>query len=222
VNQTARAKESDQALAEKIVRHALIDRVAHWLMAGCVLILLVTAFFPILGVEFAWVTIHWVTGLVLVFSVLAHTLRSLLFKSLKSMWFGAADLRDVLSNLAWNLRRTNQPPSKPGKYSVAQKLIHHGFAAVVLMTMLTGCLMLAKIDTPWWERNPYFLGDFVWGIVYIVHDLSALTLITMVIAHVYFAFRPEKFQYLRAMLLGWITRQEYEDHHDADRWQVDK
>ena len=52
-------------VVSKIVRHALLDRLLHWATAVCVLVLLATAFLPILGIEFAWVTIHWVAGILL-------------------------------------------------------------------------------------------------------------------------------------------------------------
>jgi formate dehydrogenase subunit gamma len=189
-------------------------------MALCVLVLMATAFLPILGIDFAWVGIHWSTGLVLAVLVLAHSVRSLIAKSIKSMWIGRDDLVAVVDELRWNLRLTSRVPGKPGKYSLAQKLIHHAFAVVVLTTIVTGFLMLAKIDTPLWERNPYLLSDPVWGIVYVLHGLAALLLITMIISHVYFAFRPEKLHFLRSMLLGWITRREFELYHDPDRWQA--
>jgi cytochrome b subunit of formate dehydrogenase len=57
-------------------------------------------------------------------------------------------------------------------------------------------------------------------VVYVVHGLSALMLITMVMTHVYFALRPEKAMFLRSMVRGWITRGEYETMHDPQRWQV--
>ena len=57
--------------------------------------------------------------------------------------------------------------------------------------------------------------------VYVVHDLAALALITLVMVHVYFALRPEKLHFTRSMVLGWITRREYEEHHDTARWTVD-
>jgi hypothetical protein len=47
-------------------------------------------------------------------------------------------------------------------------------------------------------------------------------LVTMVMMHVYFALRPEKLKFTRAMILGWITRREFEEHHDPQRWQVDR
>ncbi|HEX5046776.1 MAG TPA: cytochrome b/b6 domain-containing protein [Gammaproteobacteria bacterium] len=209
------------ASAPKVFRHALVDRVFHWVTAVCVLTLLATAFLPILGVKFDWVNIHWITGVVLTIAVLFHLVRSLLWQSVRTMWIGGADVREALAILRTTLRRSGTPP-KPGKYSFAQKLVHLFFAAVVLTAIVTGGLMLAHVETPWWRPNAYLLSDASWGVVYVLHDFAALSLITMVITHVYFALRPEKLLFTRAMLRGWITRREYEEHHDPNRWQVDR
>jgi formate dehydrogenase subunit gamma len=194
----------------------------HWSSAVCVLVLMATAFLPILGVEFGWVTIHWATGLVLIAAVLFHIVRVLFWRGLRSMWLGTRDVRDAVAVVSATLRRDATPLPKPGKYSVAQKFIHHAFAVVVLTASITGGMMLARIDTPWWQRNPYLLPDSVWGVVYVLHGLAALLLITMVMMHIYFALRPEKRLFLRAMLRGWITRKEFAEHHDPQRWQVDR
>jgi cytochrome b subunit of formate dehydrogenase len=185
------------------------------------LTLLVTAFLPILGVELAWVTVHWVSGLVLMAAVLFHIVRALARGTLRSMWLGREDLADALDIVRSTLAR-RLPSRRPGKYSVAQKLIHHAFAAVVLTTLITGGMMLVRIDTPWWQRNPYVLSDATWGIVFVLHGLAALLLVTMVMMHVYFALRPEKLMFTRAMVRGWITRREFDEHHDPKRWQVDR
>ena len=37
----------------------------------------------------------------------------------------------------------------------------------------TGLLMLAKLDTPFWQRNPYWLSETTWGIVYTIHGICA-------------------------------------------------
>jgi cytochrome b subunit of formate dehydrogenase len=216
---TPEGNSSGTAPAGKIVRHALADRLFHWVSAACVLTLLGTAFLPILGVEFGWVTIHWVTGLVLLVAVLFHIVRVLARRTFGAMWIGGADVGDAVAVARDALRRA-AAVRKVGKYSVAQKSIHHAFAVVVLTTIVTGALMLARIDTPWWRRNPYWLADSTWGVVYVLHGLAALVLITMVMMHVYFALRPEKWLYTRAMVRGWITRQEYDEHHDPKRWQV--
>jgi formate dehydrogenase subunit gamma len=207
--------------AGRVPRHALVDRLFHWVSAVCVLTLLATAFLPILGVEFGWVTIHWMTGLVLAVAVLFHIVRALPSSKLATMWIGASDVRDAVAAMRAAWRREGSVV-RTGKYSFAQKFIHHAFAATILTTLVTGGLMLLRIDTPWWERNPYVLADSTWGVVYVLHGLAALLLITMVMMHIYFALRPEKRLFTRAMIRGWITRAEYDQHHDPKRWQVDR
>jgi cytochrome b subunit of formate dehydrogenase len=56
----------------------------------------------------------------------------------------------------------------------------------------------------------------------VLHGFAALMLVTMVMLHVYFALRPEKLEFTRAMIRGWITRREPDEHHDPKRWQVDR
>jgi cytochrome b subunit of formate dehydrogenase len=210
----------DGSASDRIVRHALPDRVFHWICAACVLTLLGTAFLPIVGIEFGWVTAHWIAGLVLAAAVLYHIARVLVRGSWRSMWVGRADAADIVDVASAALERT-LPKRRPGKYSVAQKLIHHAFTVAVVATIATGGLMLLRIDTPWWQRDPYLLADATWGIVYVLHGLAALALVTMVMMHVYFALRPEKLKFTRAMILGWITRKEFDAHHDKERWRVD-
>ena len=62
--------------------------------------LLGTAFLPIVGVEFGWVTVHWVTGLVLIAAVLFHVVRVLVRGTGGSMWLGRADVADALDVVA--------------------------------------------------------------------------------------------------------------------------
>jgi cytochrome b subunit of formate dehydrogenase len=212
----------DRASSNRIARHAGFDRLLHWLTAAAVLILLGTAFLPILGIDFAWVTVHWVAGIVLIAVVLAHVVRELFRRNLRAVWIDGRDLRDAFATARMTLRIGDARPGKPGKYSFAQKLIHFAFTVVILVTIVTGAMMMVKIDTPWWRRNLYWLTDASWGIVYVLHGLAALLLVTMVIAHIYFALRPEKRQFLRSMTLGWITRDEYRDQHDPNRWQVNE
>ena len=216
---SSRANPAGSTAAERIVRHALPDRLFHWVGAACVLTLLGTAFLPILGIEFAWVTVHWVTGIVLIVAVLYHVVRVFVRRTFATMWIGGADIADATEAAGAALAR-RVPTRRPGKYSIAQKLIHHAFAVVVLTTLVTGGFMLLRIDTPWWQRNPYVLADSTWGAVYVLHGLAALLLITMVMMHVYFALRPEKLKFTRSMILGWITRREFDEHHDPQRWKV--
>jgi formate dehydrogenase subunit gamma len=112
-------------------------------------------------------------------------------------------------------------PGKPGKYNGLQKLYHAGIAVLLLSIVASGLTMLLKIDTPFWRRNPYWFADYVWGVIYAVHGLAAMALLTMIMIHIYFAVRPDEWWLTRSMFRGWITRREYDAHHDRARWQAD-
>jgi formate dehydrogenase subunit gamma len=174
----------------RVHRHAGVDRLFHWLTAVAVLILLATGLLPHVGVRFDWVAIHWITGLALVVLVVFHIVRALVWQQLRTVWFSVADFR---------VRR-------PGKYSTAQKLMHHALTLVVLAAVVTGLLMLKKIRTPLLLRDPYFLGADTWGVVYFIHGVAAVCAVTLVMIHVYFGLLPENRSYLRAMLTGWTAR----------------
>ena len=74
--ETASTDDPSSGLPSRILRHARSERVFHWLMAVAMLVLLVTAFFPVLGLQFAWVTIHWVAGVILSALIVYHVIRA--------------------------------------------------------------------------------------------------------------------------------------------------
>ena len=80
--------------------------------------------------------------------------------------------------------------------------------------------MMSRVKTPFLTRNPYLLGDAAWGVTYVAHGLAGVALVGLVIAHVYFAVRPEKWWITKSMILGWITRRQYLEHHEPSRWPV--
>jgi formate dehydrogenase subunit gamma len=182
--------------AERVERHAGIDRLFHWLTTLAVLVLMATGILPHVGVHFDWVVIHWVTGLALTVLVIFHIVRSLFWQHLAAIWFTLAEFR----------------ARRAVKYSIAQRLMHHAMALMVLASVITGLLMLKKIRTPLLVRDPYFLSPGSWGVVYFLHGLAALAAVTLVMIHVYFALLPENRRYLRAMIRGWITREEQRAH----------
>lgn len=191
-----------QQPADRILRHKAIDRAFHWITAVAVLVLLATGLLPVVGVEFPWVTIHWVTGVVLAAAVLFHIIRASFWQRLRCMWINARDLR----------------PGKAAKYTLAQKLMHLALSVVVLVAVGTGLVMMAKIDTPLWKRDPYLLDASTWGVIYVLHGLAALAALTLIIIHIYFGLIPEKRMYLRAMVRGWVHRDELLAEHDPERW----
>ena len=88
------------------------------------------------------------------------------------------------------------------KYDFAQKAYHWSVSLLLLLLAGTGLVMMAKIDTPWWNRDPAILSDNSWGVIYVLHGASALLLIFFFIIHIYFTILPEHRQLLAAMALG--------------------
>jgi len=205
---------------ERVLRHHLADRLYHWTMAAALLTCLFTAFLPILGWKFEWVTAHWIAGVVLTAVILFHIVRAVLWQDFWSMVFGPRDLRSSWRFVSQVVGRSGSPPQRDAKYTPLQKLFHQLVAAVVLAIVVTGLLMLSKIDTPFWRRNPYWLTEARWGTIYAIHGLCAMAMITLIMVHVYFAARPEKLWMSRSMFHGWILREDYLRHHDPQRWPV--
>jgi cytochrome b subunit of formate dehydrogenase len=204
---------------ERVLRHQLVDRLYHWLMAASVLILMGTAFLPIAGWKFEWVSLHWMTGIVLTLLVLIHIVRALIWQDWRAMILDGTDIRDGVRNIRAAVGGGGPAPGKPGKYKILQKLYHLAVAILVLAIIATGLLMLLKIDTPFWKRNPYWFDADTWGIVYSVHGFASMAMITLVMIHIYFALRPDEWWLTRSMFGGTVSRDEYVEHCDASRWR---
>src|SRR5215472_9227783 len=125
------------------------------------------------------------------------------------MVVGVEDVRSGWRAVAQAFGRRGPPPLKPGKYSLLQKVYHLAVADAIMALVATGFLMLLKIDTPLWCRNPYWFSDHAWGVIYAIHDFCAMNVVTLLMAHVYFALRPEKPWMSRSMIRGWISRADY-------------
>ena len=195
---------------KRVQRHEPVDRIMHWVMAISILALLFTGVLPIIGIEFAWLTLHWIAGLVLTAAVLFHIIRSVLQKDLMSVWISPSDLKESLDE-----------SKKPGKYSVAQKGMHAAVTVVTLLVIISGLFMFAMIDTPWWDRTNS-LSESTLGWMFLVHGLTTLALIALIVFHLYFTLRPEKLFYLRSMFKGWISEDELSANHDPERWAPDE
>ena len=208
-------------LPQHITRHTLMARLFHWVMAGAMFVLLVTAFFPILGVQFAWVTWHWMAGLVLTASIIYHIVHVTFWLDFWSIWVGPGDIPEFKAEM---LREAGYdvPGPKPAKYPLGNRLYHLVLVIVSFVIIGTGVVMLPRIDTPLLERNPYFFTDVTWGYIYVIHGLVGVSLVGLTIAHVYFAARPEKWWITKAMIFGWITRRQYLQHHEPSRWPVNQ
>lgn len=219
----ASAAPSDDAssgLPSRILRHALSERVFHWLMALSMLVLLVTAFLPVVGIQFAWVTIHWVAGVILTALIVYHIIHATFSQDLWAMWIDKADIKAGMTELKQIVGGDGEEAPKAGKYPVDHKLFHHAAAVTGLVAIATGLLMMLRLETPFWTANPYMLADSSWGVVYVLHGLGGVGLVGLTITHIYFSIRPDKWWITKSMIFGWIPRSEYLGHHDPERWVV--
>lgn len=206
---------------ERVQRHTVGARLFHWSMSAAMLVLLVTAFVPVLGLQFDWVPLHWIAGLVLVATVVYHVIHALGWQDFWSMWMSRQDVREGMAEMKHALKPSAPAPPRPGKYPFDHKLYHHMVTVVTVGVVATGLLMMLRIDTPFWDQNPYVLSDAAWGVTYVVHGLTGVALIGLVTAHVYFAIRPERRWITWSMVRGWIDREDYLAHHDPERWVVE-
>lgn len=205
---------------EKIQKYSFAARAFHWIMAAAMLVLLVTAFVPVMGLQFPWVTIHWIAGVVLTVSIVYHIFHSTIWLDFWSMWVDRVDVQNAVRMTKRFFGADSPPPKKEGKYALPNKIFHHSTSLFGLGVIVTGVLMMYRIETPIIPRDPYLFSDQAWGWVYVIHGITAVFFITMVMAHIYFAIRPEKLWMTRSMILGWITGEEYAEHHDPDRWKL--
>jgi cytochrome b subunit of formate dehydrogenase len=208
-------------IPERVPRHSLAARLFHWIMAAAMFALLITAFLPKIGVQFAWVTYHWIAGIVLTASILFHIVHASFFMDFSSIWPDKADREDAKNRLLRALGKDAPPPRRFAKYPLENKMYHGVIVLAGLSVMLTGVFMMFRVRTGILPRNPYLFGDMTWGLMYVLHGLAGVGLIALIMIHVYFAIRPEKLAITKSMIVGTMSREHYLEHHDPQRWVIE-
>jgi cytochrome b subunit of formate dehydrogenase len=112
-------------------------------------------------------------------------------------------------------------PRKFAKYPLENKLYHGAIIVTGLSVILTGVFMMSRVRTIFFPRNPYLFTDMTWGLMYVLHGMAGVGLITLVVVHVYFAVRPEKLPITASMIVGTMSREFYLKEHDPKRWVVE-
>jgi cytochrome b subunit of formate dehydrogenase len=205
---------------ERVPRHSLSARLFHAIMALAMLALLFTAFLPKVGVQFPWVTYHWIAGIVLSISVIYHIFDAFLFQDFWSIWPDKADIEDGGRRMKRALGQDAPEPRKFAKYPPENKLYHLVVMLAGLSVIATGLFMMKRVRTPFFPRNPYLFSDMTWGWMYVLHGLAGVGFVALVTVHIYMAIRPEKFFITKSMIFGWMSRENYLEHHDPRRWPV--
>ena len=204
----------------QVPRHSVVARAFHWVMAASMFTLLVTAFLPKVGVQFDWVTYHWIAGAVLTASVVFHIFHASFFLDFWSIWPDKVDLRDARRRILRSMGKPVPLPERFAKYPLENKLYHGAIIAAGLSAIVTGVFMMSRVRTIFFPRNPYLFSDLTWGMMYVLHGLAGVGLIALIIVHVYFGIRPEKRPITKSMIFGWMSRDFYLEEHDPSRWVI--
>jgi len=205
-------------IPQKVARHSLGARLFHWIMAASMFVLLLTAFLPKIGVQFAWVTWHWMAGIVLTISILFHIVHASFVLDFWSIWPDKEDIEDATRRFKRTMGQQAPPPRRFAKYPLENKMYHAVIVLAGLSVMFTGFFMMFRVRTPFFTRNPYLFGDMTWGLMYVLHGLAGVGLIALIIVHIYFAVRPEKLVITKSMIFGSMDKDYYLKHHDPQRW----
>ena len=219
------APDTSSAIAPRIPkhvpRHSLVARLFHWVMAASMFTLLFTAFLPKVGVQFNWVTYHWIAGSVLTISILFHVVHASFWLDFWSIWPDKTDVQDAQRRVRRFFGMPAPPPRKFAKYPLENKLFHGVIILCGLSAILTGVFMMFRVRTIFFPRNPYLFSDMTWGLMYVLHGLAGVGLIALVMMHVYFGLRPEKQPITKSVIFGWMDRDFYLEEHDPQRWVVE-
>ncbi len=208
-------------LPARIPRHSFAARLFHWIMAAAMFTLLFTAFLPRIGIQFNWVTYHWIARTVLIAAVVFHIIHATFWLDFWAIWPDRADLQDAVRRVRRFLGLSASAPRRFAKYPLENKLYHAAIIAAGGSAILTGMFLLFRVRTIFFTRNPYLFSDLTWGLMYVLHGLAGVGLIALVIVHVYFAIRPEKRDITKSMIFGSMPRDFYLEHYDAERWTVE-
>ena len=216
---TGGSSTAGSKLPAQIVRHTSPARVFHWVMAASMLVLLVTGFFPIIGLQFNWLSIHWIAGLILILCILYHIIHASFFLDFWSIWILPGDLKEAVERTKRQLGQ-KVDVGKHGKYPLDHKLYHLAVSVFGVIVSVTGLLMMMKVENPIIPLNDAYYTDATWGLVYVLHGLSSVLFVTLTITHIYFAVRPEKLWITKSMIWGSVSKEDYLSHFDPKRWDV--
>jgi len=225
---------------EEIERFSATQRASHWIMAISIFLLMLSGFLimnhavtvkTVLGV--AWITIHEVAAIVLIGYVLFHLGHVASKGTWSEMWFGRREMADLWVRFENLVGATEEYP-KQFKYPSAQKLLHLAVTGAVLGLILTGLVLLRRVETPLWAaaREFSFLGVTFglggssvsdMGLVpwsFVLHDFLAVGVLALVMGHVYFALRPQEWPITRSMVTGRISARAYAEKYSPTSWAV--
>ena len=225
---------------EEVHRFSVAQRASNWIMAISVFLLMLSGFLimnaevtvrTVLGLS--WLLIHEVSAIVLIGYVIFHLGHVASKGTWSEMWFGRRDAEDLWVRLKNFVGATDEYP-KQFKYPSAQKLLHWAVTGATLGLILTGLVLLRRVQTPLWAAAREFsflgirfgiggqtvgeMGLVPWS--FVLHDFLAVATLALVMGHVYFALRPREWAITRSMVTGTVSARAYAEKYSPRSWAV--
>ena len=186
--------------------------------------LLFTAFLPKVGVQFDWVTYHWIAGIVLTVSIIFHIIHASFWLDFWSIWPDRdrpARMRG--EECARFMGKPAPPPRRFAKYPLENKL-YHGVIIVrgSVASSCTGVFMMFRVRTIFLPAQSVSVQRHDVG-----PDVCAARTgrrRTDRAGHGARLLRGSgrrSCAITKSMIFGWMNRDFYLKQHDPERWMVE-
>jgi formate dehydrogenase subunit gamma len=199
-------RNQDVVVGDVIVRHRLMVRVTHWLVALAFFLCLFTGF-PIWSPVFGWMA-ALVGGLNVCRWL--HPWSGVAF-FLFTFWMAlhwASEMRVSKEERAWKMMeymRYQGDDSQVGKYNPGQKLFFWSVIAGAIAVLVTGLVM-------WF---PLSFNELFREASYVIHDVAFILFVVAIVFHIYLGTVGEPGTF-RSITRGTVTRAWARLHHP--RW----
>lgn len=191
-------------MGERYLKHDMLERIIHWVMALSVILLILSG----LNIRFPGLIpwgnmnssrfIHFISMYALIFAWLAHTYHILAieFKTEIVNW---NDIKGIPEIIRYYLFLTDTHPVYT-KYNPLQKLSYNFVWVMILIQVITGVLL-------YWPASAMGITNYFGGLmaVRILHDFMTYLFISFTIVHLYLIL-SEDIRSLWAMIQGYSYR----------------
>jgi cytochrome b subunit of formate dehydrogenase len=200
----------------RIPRYEIGARLYHWGNSLFIVGLVASAYalFGPRGVDppvWDWLRIHEIFAALFIGGLSIHIVAALTRGQPRTMWFERQDWRDIKLIVANFVGRTRAYPCV-GKYDPFQKIYHACLTLLGTVLIVSGVSMflsaevLVTFSHEWlrWQR--------------LAHDLAAVTLVAMIVGHIYFSVSRVNWPKLASMFTGYVSEYAFCLYHTRKRW----
>jgi Ni/Fe-hydrogenase 1 B-type cytochrome subunit len=203
------------AAGARVPRYEVGARLYHWgsvLFAAGLVLSGIALFAPGAFGDGPWLLVHEGAAAAFVAALILHVVVAPRRGDARTMWFEAADVRDLRVIVANFLGRTRDYPAF-GKYDPLQKLFHAWLTVLVAGLLVSGLYLVLSAHA--WAS----FGHEWMRVMRLVHDVTAFAFVAAIVVHVYFGVIRVNWPQLVSMWTGRLRGSSFNLYHDAARWR---